>query len=112
MKFIIKDNPVYVIIDDLFPFTTSNNDYAYGRCTDPKEIWCQVYLFLFINFYRSLKKHMQNYMDHSKILTGGLFLMLLVILQVDYLKQFIYKIIKINWKDYGIFCMNIIKWDF
>ena len=38
VKFIIKDNPVYVIIDDLFHFC--NNDYAYGRCSDPKEILC------------------------------------------------------------------------
>ena len=59
---------------------------------------------------KSLKKHTPNYKDFSKILMGDLFRTLSVILQVGYLKQYTFKIIKTNWKDYGIFYMNMIGW--
>lgn len=42
VRFIVKGNPVYVIIDDRFPFKDNYGGYLYGKCLDPKEVWCQV----------------------------------------------------------------------
>jgi hypothetical protein len=40
VRFIVKGNPVYVIIDDRFPFKDNYGGYLYGKCLDPKEVWC------------------------------------------------------------------------